>query len=318
MIRTRIAAALVALSACCFSSKTEAAFLTGGFDIDLSVLGLGLTGTLTDIGEIKFTGLAHTELVVDNGTPGVVDMGDISVIQGLLTVTSLQKALGGFGNTSTTGEILNANFEITMAFSVVSQSTSPAGPIQTFTHIVDPTYASGLLNIYVDTAVNSNTAPLTGGAGFQDGTLLATFRILPGGGGIFTTATLDGSDDATFELIYAVPGALIDSVTGEDLGALLAGGDPTDPVLITMTDSNFDATPGVPFGFVPANWPGSIAGDTALTSVSNTSFFATEDGSSVLAVSQVPEPASMILFATGLVAFPGLRRRMNRNKQQVA
>lgn len=296
---------LVALLAC--GSSVNASIIVDDWTLNLSGIdGIG-TEVVSGIGQITFLGMTHNQIVVDGGAPGP-SAGDQSVVDGLLAATS-------FANTA--GEVifgtgLNSIYQLTFEFHVDGLATGFDGVNQNFTHLA-PTNASGLLTIYVDGPTGGVTAAQNStGKNFLDGVPIATFSILAGDGGVFNLSTWDGSDDATFELISALPGVILDA-DGNDLSLLGKN-------LITYTDSNYDANPqnispdgfniGGPGKTYPniadaGNWPFAFKDYGTYYG-----WFAEEDGSARLAV--VPEPSTFILLGAGLLGLGVIGRRRVR------
>tara|TARA_R110002049_G_scaffold285698_3_gene466861 strand:+ start:4344 stop:5255 length:912 start_codon:yes stop_codon:yes gene_type:complete len=280
-----------------------ASILVNDFQIDLAAAGEG-TGIISPIDEITFRGIAHNQ-TTDTNMNGFQDPGELSIIDGLGSVTSFQ-GNGGPQNVSSTGEILSVDYELTFDFTVGGVGTGLLGGVSTFTHTAPGVGgADGLLDFYVDGTPDAVLDLGVGGvtaSGLTNGTLIATFEILAGDGGVINGNTLDGSDDATFQLISAMPGVLLDA-DGNDLGLLVKGG---AEVLLAFSNSNFDLdadNDGLINSGPPAGWPFPRIG-----SGSPVDHFALEDGSLNLAT--VPEPASLLGFAAiGAIGIAGRRRR---------
>ncbi len=114
-----------------------------------------------------------------------------------------------------------------------------------------------------------------GGSGFQDGTKVATFQIRAGDGGSLdgimgldgVASVLDGSDDGTFELVWAEPGVFFDA-SGTDLSTT---------TLRAISDANFDMDSDnnkVIDSGPTTNWPHSLQGAGSIME-----HFAKQDGS---------------------------------------
>ena len=307
MKRFLLTTAFMALAALSCQQAKAATLLLDDWQIDLSAVpGQGLTGVVAPIDEITFRGIAHNS-TTDFDMNGFISPGDFLRIDGLGTAT------GFFGNgsnnfISSDGEVLTLDYEMTFDFSVGAVSTGFGAGVSTFVHTAAGVGGvDGLLDFYIDGTPDSVLDLTPGGgavAGNRNGALVATFSLLAGNGGSVNVNpdVLDGNDDATFELISAAPGVLLDK-DGNDLGLLVAGG---SRVLIGFTDSNFDLDPdqnGLIDSGAPAGW--GFADDTAGTPLD---FFVTEDGSFVIA--EVPEPASLLSFAAvGLMGVFSRRRR---------
>jgi hypothetical protein len=157
--------------------------------------------------------------------------------------------------------------------------------------------SSGLLSFYLTNLVdNPPKADVEANTGITNGEQIAQFAILAGDGGAFSFITGDGSDDASFSLLSAVPGIWFDE-TGADLSTKVGN-------VFGLSDGNFDSrsTSGTPFGFSPS---GFNCGNTPVD------FCFDEDGSFNLAA--VPAPGTLALFGLGLAGL-GARKRIVRRK----
>jgi len=291
---------LAAMIAAPMVGTAQAAIVLNDWTLDLSVVNAALP-TVQNISELTFTGIAHAVTANEGGPAGPV--GDTGVTDGLLSITSFVDTGGGIiGGTN-----LNNTYEITADFSVDATvvSVDPVTGTQTFAHLATG-ISDGLLDIFVDDQAGCCNSSKGSGLGYVDGTKIATFRIVTGeGGGSFTPLSLDGSDDATFELIFALPGVFLDSG-----GVALALG-----TTLGITDSNFDADPdnnGVAdTTFTPGDATVGFNDWTAclnnLTQPSD--FCAFEDGSFTIAEEAIPEPSLLALMGAGLLGMAGIRRR---------
>jgi hypothetical protein len=275
---------LILVGALCLSTPAMAVIVLPGWNFDFSSLG---GGTFNNVQQIGYNySPVHAEVNDVNGNT-IPDIGETFIVDGLLNIS-------GYRDTGGNGQTFSPNNYLTVAYSVDGTFTSGAiSPDIDFVHN-GPTYTTGELDLYWD---STNDANETTGLGYQNGTLIASFEILPGGGGVYHTNTSDGSDDASFILKSALPGFITD-LSGNDLSSL------TD-VLIALTDSNFDGDPlsQGPFSMTaPTSWPSKIAGSDASGRTgagSPISFFAEEDGSARLGV--VPEPGTLLLLGFGLM-----------------
>ncbi len=305
--------AIVALLSTAMTAR--AAINISGWEINLTnVTGEDLIGVYDNIDTIEFLGITHTKLFdlddsFNDPAPGAgtaVTDNDQILIDGLLRATEITS--GGIPSVvSGSGlEIFNFTWEMTFDFSVAALITDASNPLMpTFSHIeagADSVGADGFLDVYIDNILvdgsQSNSNMTLGGNNFQDGTHVARFQILNGDGGGLNFGTLDGSDDATFELVWAMEGVFWATISGEDtdLSTLTVDNPAEDPVLLSVTDSNFDMDPdndGEINSGPPATWNFDDDGVNPPFE-----FFASEDGSLHLEIT--PEPASLLIW--GLLA----------------
>lgn len=292
-----------------FGSPAWAGFVVDDWTLNLTGIdGLGAT-VINDIGQITFLGITHAQVV--ESYPTATGVETYSVVDGLLTATSFVNTVGSIINF--TG--LNNSYQMNFDFSVDSYTANQLANPATFVHL-DPRNADGILDIWIDGPTGGITAAENStGANFQDGVKIASFQIVSGDGGVFSTSTFDGSDDATFSLIWALPNILFDKL-GNDLSLL-------GETLLVYTDSNYDANPqnidpagfniGGAAGMTYAGIQDVWAGNTGFTYTgfgSAFSFYAEEDGSARLAV--VPEPSTILLLGAGLLGLGIIGRKRMR------
>lgn len=273
-----------------------------------------LDGMITDINQIAYNGIAWGR-TDDSNNNGLPDVGEIGRTDGLLASrTYLDTA--GTQQFWTDGDTF---FELTFDFSLNSTQTLAATAITpgVYVHLEagSPTgsalQADGILDMYID--ITPDASQLTG-LGYTDADSLkvASFAVKQGYGGTFLPATGDGSDDGTFELIWAIAG-IFEAKDGTDLTATI--GDP-NAATIAITDSNFDADPNNNGLFDSTFGAGAdkvfgtaddiFSPPTPQTSIN---FVANEDGSASLGYGVVPEPTTMLLFGFGLLGIAGIGRR---------
>lgn len=289
------------------------------------------TGGVKGIDEMSFDSIFHS-VTVSGGVFPFPAPGDLDTVDTLGQITQAKNASGSV-NRTTTIKRLNEDFELTFTSTTTQLITSfpDIDGNQTNQHLGAGTgpvglarssdnlspLANGYLNVYADRidgaagldviGATANTSQFTGGGGMNDGLLIATFRVLPAAGnsGNFNNspAALDGSDDASFELVwqYSVAGV---GVLQDSLGISLALGS-----TLGLTDSNIDGDPDgnqvidtAPTGYAPLGSGLGSCGSTAF------SICGVENGSFILAT-QVPEPGTMTLLGLSLLGLSGLRRR---------
>jgi hypothetical protein len=313
-------AALVAAGLVSLAGGAQAAIIVNDWQIDLGALGataggnftgFGVFGPPTGITQLSFDALFH------GVAAGPIAPGTLQTVDVLGKVTAATGSAGIFTNT-TTNALLNVNvpgingFELTFGSTTTLQllSVNPGTGQVLNSHLgagagPNGVEANGILNIYADVlgdaiGVAGNTSAITGGAGFQDGLLIASFQIVnqfPLATGSFNTQTLDGQDDALFTLIANPFGILQDS----------AGNALAIDTTLAFTDSNTDADPdnnGI-LDTAPTAFPATLGPclPSGLQSPGNTC--GNENGSFSIAV---PEPGTLALLGISMLGLGGFRR----------
>lgn len=251
----------------------------------------------SDVDQIGFTGAAHSVTDPDTGA---------GYTEGILYATDMIGASNPTSGLNQTQFVYDAEilsgFEMTFEFMVESQITATFPDGYAFEHTGLGDIGTGVsMNVYIDNLNDGSglEADRDTGLGFDDGQLVATFQVLPGDGGIYTTSTMDGSDDATFALVWAEAGVF--SFMGQDLADWVLGG---GLATIALTDSNYDADDDNN-GIQDSTYGQDIWTIPDVQDAFNQ--VVSEDGSASLGV--VPEPTTMFLFGFGLLGIASVSRR---------
>lgn len=280
------------------SGAANAAFLLDNWTLDVTGLdaadgGLPAGNTVVSgISQLTFLaeGLSVTNDSNADGIPTVGETFDVFAngsITGFQDNSSTNISPVLFNNATSLGGL--NGWEMTFTFEVSGTYTDVDASDANFTHLAAGMGGTtGELKFYIDDISDgTGQASVSDGTGITDGDHIATFLIKAGDGGVFSFLTGDGSDDATFELDWALPGVFLDA-GGDDLT--------TDGNLIAMSDSNFDSrVGGDAFQF-----------DIGAFNCGNTptNFCFQEDGSF-----RIPEPGILALLGAGILGLTLSSRR---------
>jgi len=241
---------------------------------------------------------------------------------GLSLDNSFSSGTEGFGTFKTYGTLKATNFKNDN--NVIDVSTSRINFDYEITAILETTgsysrvtptslndliFNTGTLTLYLDDLKNYGTTSGTFGA--NDGTMIAKFDLAVGSGTMdfVTPVYANGRTDILFNAVYLKPGVWFDNnnfdmgLQGYDLTHLITGLTDSDNVII-------------PDSIIPPNFINEVkeASDLVYNRLTNYQFVVDTDGSFAPTISPVPEPATMILFGTGLIGLA----KVSRKKQKLS
>lgn len=201
---------------------------------------------------------------------------------------------------------LNSSYELTARFEATGVNNAPIGTVAQFTF--DTTTVSLYLDTTPDFGATQVGPPFFGS---DDGILIAAFDLIVGNGNLnlANPAGADGSVDILLNATFLLPGVWF-SPSLIDLSTLI--GTPSTTIFLDL-DVNNDiqapsanilsefgeiSTSGAPF---PAFFGGAPDGSTNI--------YARHDGSVAPGAQVVPEPSTVLLFGSGLIAVAFAMRR---------